>query len=115
MKKIVVAFLLLAWILTACEGAFSTPIKKIIDNPRDYAGKTVTVSGEVKEVFGFFFMKYFMLNDGTAEIVVITKRPLPKEGSKIRVKGKVNELFALRETQTLVIVEEDNEKPKNGN
>jgi hypothetical protein len=115
MKKAAVAFFFLAWIFTACEGAFSTPIKKIIDNPRDYAGKTVTVSGEVKEVFGFFFMKYFVLNDGTAEIVVVTRKPLPKKGSTIRVKGKVNELFTLGETETLVIVEENNEKPKSGN
>jgi len=112
MKRSVAAFILLLWTLVACQGAFSTPIRKIVDNPRDYASKTVTVSGEVKEVFDFFFMKYFVLNDGTGEMTVVTKKPLPAKGTKVLVKGKVNELFTLGDTATLVIVEEDDSKLK---
>lgn len=115
MKRSLSTLILVALVLVACKGAFSTPIKKIIDNPRDFAEKNVTVSGEVKEVFGFFFMKYFVLNDGTAEIVVVTKRPLPKKGTRVRIKGKVHEMFALGETESLVIVETDDEKPKSAN
>ncbi len=106
--------ILLGWLLIGCQGTFTTPVKKIVDNPRDYAGKTVTVSGEVKAVFGFFFMKYFVVDDGTGEITVVTSRPLPKKGVSIRVKGRVNELFTLGDTPTLVIVEEDDTKPKSG-
>jgi len=112
MKKGMAALVLLAWAFIACQGTFATPVKKIVENPRDYAGKTVTVSGEVKEVFGFFFMKYFVVDDGTGEITVVTSKPLPKKGTKVRVKGRVNELFTLGETPTLVIVEEDDQKPK---
>ncbi len=115
MKRCLSMLIIFALVLSACKGTFSTPIKKIIDNPRDFAEQNVTVSGEVKEVFGFFFMKYFVLNDGTAEIVVVTQRPLPRKGTKLRVKGKVHEMFALGETQTLVIVETNDEMPKPGN
>ena len=115
MKRTLSTLILLALVFAACEGTLSTPIKKIIDNPRDFDGKTVTISGKVKEVFGFFFMKYFVVNDGTAEITVVTKKPLPKKGSNVRVTGKVYEMFALGETETLVIVEEDNKKPDSGN
>lgn len=74
-------------LLTGCDRLFSTPIGKIIENPRDYANKTVTVSGEVKEVFGLLLIKYFTLKDKTGEVVVITERPVPRTGSRIKVKG----------------------------
>jgi hypothetical protein len=69
----------------------STPIKKIIDNPRDYDGKMVTVSGEVTESFSLLVVKYFVVDDGTGTIT--SYRALPKEW--IRVKGKVSEMFSL--------------------
>ncbi len=111
MKRITASLILAVLVLTACKGIFSTPIKKIIDNPRDFDGRTVTISGKVKEVFAFFFIKYFTVDDGTAEITVVTKRPLPKKGSNVRITGKVREMFALGETETLVIVENDDGKP----
>jgi hypothetical protein len=108
MKKIAV-LLIISSILISC-GLFSTPIKKIVENPRDYDGKTVTISGEVRETFSLFVVRYFIIADRTGEITVITSRPLPKEGSNIRVKGVVNEAFSLGQSQSVVIVEE--EKPK---
>jgi hypothetical protein len=105
MKKITLLLFILASLAIACNGIFATPIRKIIDNPRDYDGKTVTVSGKVTEIFSFFVLKYFVLDDGTGTITVITRRPLPKKGAKIRVKGEVREMFSLGSTQTLVIVE----------
>lgn len=110
MRKIAVLLIISSFALMACQGLFATPIKKIIENPRDYEGKTVTVSGEVKEIFSLFIIRYFIVADGTGEITVITHRPLPKQGTKIRVRGKVSEAFSLGQTQTIVILEE--EKPK---
>ena len=105
MKKITLLLFLLASAATACSGIFSTPISRIIDNPRDYDGKTVTVSGKVTEIFSFFVLKYFVLDDGTGTITVITRKALPKKGTRIRVKGEVKEMFSLGDTQTLVIIE----------
>ena len=105
MKKIALFLFLLASVAIACSGIFTTPISKIIDNPRDYDGKTVTVSGKVTEIFSFFVLKYFVLDDGTGTITVITQKVLPKKGTKIRVKGNVKEMFSLGDTQALVIIE----------
>ncbi len=99
--------LLLSLMLAGCTGLFSTPIKKIIDNPRDYYGKRVTVSGEVTEVFSLFVVRYFVVRDGTGEITVVTKKPLPRKGAKIRVKGTVEEAFSFGEKQAMVIVEDE--------
>jgi len=87
-----------------------TPIKRIVENSRDYDGKTVTVSGEVKDVFSLFIIRYFIVEDSTGEIAVITPRPLPKKGTRISVTGKVSAAFSIGQTQTVVILEE--EKPK---
>lgn len=110
MKKITLCLLLLVSVAIACSGIFPTPISRIINNPRDYDGKTVTVSGEVTETFAFFFLKYFVVDDKTGTITVITQKPLPKKGTKIRVKGVVNEMFSLGDAQALVIIEASGKK-----
>src|SRR5574340_743763 len=101
---------LLASVSIACSGILATPIKKIIDNPRDYDGKTVTVSGKVTGIFSLFVLKYFVVDDGTGKITVITRKALPKKGTKIRVKGEVSAMFSLGETQALVIIEGPDKK-----
>ncbi len=103
-----VAILFITLLLSAgCSSFMATPIKKILDNPRDYNGKTVTVSGEVAEVFSLFVIKYFTVKDATGEIVVVSQTPLPRKGSKITVTGTVQEAFSLGESQLIVIVEKD--------
>jgi hypothetical protein len=88
----------------------ATPINKILENPRDYSGKTVKITGEVSEVFGLIVVKYFVIKDGTGEIVVVTEKPLPKKGTKITVKGTVQEAFTIGDKQLLVVVENEENK-----
>ena len=100
------AILFFSLILSGCSGLFSTPIGKILADPRAYAGKTVTVSGEVTQIFSLVFIKYFRMRDETGEIVIVTDKPLPKVGTKIRVKGTVEEAFSIGDQQLIVIVEQ---------
>lgn len=101
----IMAFVLTVIIFTGCTSMFATPIRKILDNPRDYSGKTVTVTGEVTEVVGLVFIQYFVVKDSTGEITVITRRPLPRKGARITVKGKVEQAFSIGDKQLIVIVE----------
>jgi hypothetical protein len=94
--------------LVSCGGA--TDIGDIIGNPRKFAETEVTVSGEVTEVFSLLVMRYFVVRDKTGEITVITERPLPAKGEKIKVTGTVREAFSLGSVTRLVIVE----TPKKG-
>jgi hypothetical protein len=87
-----------------------TPIGKILENPRDYDGKDLTISGEVTDRVSLLFVKYFQLKDNTGEITVVTKRSLPAIGSKVRVKGHVEEAFAIGDQQMLVFMEEGMKK-----
>ena len=71
-------------------------------------GKTVVVSGKVKEVFGLVFIQYFILEDKTGSIPVVTDKPLPAVGAELKVHGTVKEEFSLGDKQLMVLVEHDN-------
>ena len=97
---------LLILLAAACEGIGTTSIGSILEKPRDYAGKKVTVSGEVTETFSLFVMKYFVVQDKTGQIAVVSDKPLPKKGTTVRVTGTVKEAFSIGDQQLLVLVEE---------
>ncbi len=105
-QRITALILLLSLLLIGCRGLFATPIKKILDNPRDYSGKSVKISGEVTEVFGLFVIRYFVVKDKTGEIIVVTNKPLPREGAKITVNGTVHAAFSIGDKNVVVIVED---------
>ena len=114
LKKIIrektALLLILLALLVGCGSLFSTPIGKIVENPRDYADKTVTISGEVTQVFSLLIIKYFTVKDSTGEIVVITEKPLPKPGAKMKVKGTVREAFSLGDKSVVVIIEKSDKE-----
>ena len=107
-SKTILIILLFSLLLYNCSSLFTTPINKISENPRDYTGKTVTVSGEVTRVFSLFIVKYFIVRDNTGEITIVTEKPLPKIGTKVKVKGTVEEAFSIGDQQLIVIFEKSN-------
>ena len=69
-RNTVIAFLTIL-LFAGCGSLMATPIKKILENPRVYNGTSVTVSGEVTELFSLIVIKYFVVKDSTGEIVVV--------------------------------------------
>ncbi len=92
-------------------GIGTTKIGDIVGHPRDYADKEVTISGEVTETFSLFVVKYFVVRDKSGEISVVTEKPLPVKGEKIKVKGTVKETFSFG-TKTALVLVETTEKSK---
>ena len=91
-------------LLAGCKGA--TDIKKLLDNPAEYEGKTVRVAGTVKESAGVLNYGVFKLDDGTGSIAVITKvGGAPREGAKVGVEGTFRSAFTLG-TTTVAAIEE---------
>lgn len=82
--------LCLAFIAVSC-GPFNrftaTDIKDILDRPRDYENKEVTVHGTVTEAVSLLVVKYFVVQDKTGSIKVVTDRVLPKKGEQLTVTG----------------------------
>jgi hypothetical protein len=96
---------LLILTLTACSALFPTQIDKILANPRDYADKKVTISGTVTDTFSFLVVKYFTVTDDTGEMTVVSQKPLPEEGSTVKVTGTVKEAFSLGDQRMIVLIE----------
>jgi len=100
----VAAGLLVASLL-ACSGLFPMKIKTIKDDPRTWDGKVVTVKGKVATSLHLFGLKYYEIDDGTGTIPVVTKGAVPKEGTTVRVTGRVDQAFAIGEKSLVVLVE----------
>jgi hypothetical protein len=91
----------------------STPIGNILKDPRVYEGKELTIAGTVTDRTSLIVVKYFLLRDGTGEIMVVTDKTLPSVGSHLRVRGKAREAFSIGQEQLLVFVEGDGEGGEN--
>jgi len=92
--------------LASCAAIFATKIADIKKTPGTYDGRTVTVTGKVTSTHNLLVVKYYEVEDGTGEIPVVTESALPKEGDRVRVKGRVSQAFALGTARLVVIVEE---------
>ena len=91
--------------LAACAGLFTTGIGEIKKDPGSFHGKQVTIAGEVTTRINVLGLGYYEVADGTGSIGVVTKGTVPKKGEKVRVKGEVDQAFAVAGRSLVVIVE----------
>ncbi len=106
-KRLAASLFLLAALL-GCDTYYkltATKIRDIIDHPRDYENKDVTVYGTVTGSSSLVFVKFFELQDDTGSIKVVTNRVLPQNGEKIRVKGRM-ESIEIGPQRTIVLREQ---------
>jgi hypothetical protein len=103
----VTLILLLGVFLAGCSGLGATRIGKILDDPRHYHGRDVTVAGEVVDSLNLLVFRTYTVRDRTGEILVVTKGAVPREGASVRVKGKVNQAFAIADKSLVVLIEAD--------
>jgi hypothetical protein len=76
----------------ACDAAYSitaTKIKDLLDHPRDYQSKDITVYGTVTNAVSLLVIKYYEIQDGTGSIKVVTDNLLPTRGEKLKVTGRM--------------------------
>jgi hypothetical protein len=92
-------------LLNACQ-LVGPSISDIVNDPTKYDGKTVTVSGEVSNSANLILIKTYTITDGKKEIVVTTKRAVPKKGENVTVTGKVSQLLKVGDAQVVGIEEE---------
>lgn len=82
--------MILAFANVACDTIdrlTATKIKEILDHPREYEEKEVTIYGTVTDAASMLIVKYFEIQDDTGTIKVVTDRVLPAKGEKIKVTG----------------------------
>jgi len=65
----------------------ATKINDVLSHPRDYENKEITIYGTVTDAASILVVKYFILEDSTGSIKVVTDRVLPKKGEQLSVTG----------------------------
>jgi hypothetical protein len=93
MRLLTVA-VLSAFVVAGCA-ARGVRIAELKNRPDKYEDKTVAVTGVVTSSFGVPLVPFQMyrVDDGTGEIMVVSRaQRAPGKGSRVQVKGKVNEV-----------------------
>jgi len=90
-------------LLGGCALSGHPHIADVKYNPGKYQNRTITVDGVVTSSWGVPLMplKLYKVDDGTGEVTVVANNGrVPSKGSRVSVKGRVND-FASFGGQTL--------------
>ena len=92
-------------LLVACPGA--TPIRRLLDDPSHYEGKTVRIAGTVKESVGALGYGAYQVDDGTGTLTVILEGGggTPRTGAKVGVEGTFRSAFTLGSKSVAALLE----------
>jgi hypothetical protein len=94
MKRALAVALLSAFVVTGCA-ARGVRVAELKGEPGRYADKSVSVTGVVTSSWGLPLVPFQLYNvdDGSGSITVLAKsdRGVPSKGTRVQVKGKVNE------------------------
>jgi hypothetical protein len=93
MKTAIAAALVSVVVIAGCA-ARGVRVAELKDQPTKYATKTVSVTGTVTSSWGVPLLPFqvYNIDDGSGEITVVSQSGrVPARGTRVRVKGKVNE------------------------
>ena len=80
---LLITLIFVVFLFSACDPVnrlTATKIKDILDHPRNYENKEVTVYGTVTNAVSLLVVKYFEIQDDTGTIKVVTDKLLPTKG-----------------------------------
>ncbi len=88
----------------------ATKIRDILDHPRDFENKEITVHGTVTNAVSLVVIKYFEIRDNTGSIKILTDKLLPSRDEKLTVIGRM----AVVEVgpERWVVLREDNDSSR---
>jgi hypothetical protein len=105
--KVVSALLVAAAALLLAGCPPHVSIAKINLDPGRYAGREVTVAGQVTDSFGFGGRGVFQLDDGTGSIWVLPGPfGVPSRGARFAVTGRVEQGFTFGGRNFVTILRE---------
>lgn len=69
-------------------------IETILSHPEKFDGKEVSIWGQISKSKGLFKLGYYVLNDGTGSLPVVTiDSYAPKSGETMTIKGKIVQVY----------------------
>ncbi len=117
MRKIVVVTviaLMIAGVMSSLAGCAGVKISDILENPDNYAGKEVSVSGEVVDRYWVDLLGIkagaYQIDDGSGKIWVITNQEPPEKGEKASSKGTVSTAGKIGDKSFGTVIDETTKK-----
>lgn len=114
MKKALGVALLGAFVITGCA-ARGVRVAELRDQPTKYASKSVSVTGVVTSSWGLPMVPFqlYKVDDGSGEITVLSRSGrTPARGTRVTVKGTVNEVAVLGGRPLGLHLQEEDRKVK---
>jgi hypothetical protein len=114
MHRAVAIALLSAFLMTGCA-ARGVRIAELKDQPTKYDNKSVSITGTVTSSWGIPLLPYQLYNvdDGTGEITVLSQSGrTPAKGTRVEVRGKINEFATFGGRSVGLHIQEENRKVK---
>ena len=114
MKKLFSIVLLATCVATGCA-ARSASVAELKDQPTKYATKSVSITGVVTNSWGIPLLpvQLYSVDDGSGEITVLSRSGrTPAKGTRVEVKGKINELAVFGGRSVGLHLEEESRKIK---
>ena len=103
-----------ALVITGCA-AHGIRIADLQDRPDKYGNKTVAVNGVVTTSWGVPLVPFqlYKVDDGSGEITVLARSGhAPRKGSRVEVKGRLNEVGSFGGQSVGLHIEERDRKTK---
>jgi hypothetical protein len=114
MKKLFSIVLLVTFAASGCA-ARGVRVAQLKDQPTRYATKSVSITGVVTNSWGIPLVpvQLYSVDDGSGEITVLSRSGrTPAKGTRVQVKGKVNELAVFGGRSVGLHLDEENRKVK---
>jgi hypothetical protein len=114
MKRLLSVTLLAAFLISGCA-ARGVRIAELKDQPTKYDDKAVSITGTVTSSWGIPLLPFQLYNvdDGTGEITVLSNSGrTPARGTRVEVKGKINEFATLGGRSIGLHIQEQDRKVK---
>jgi hypothetical protein len=109
------AVVLFSVVLIAACAARGVRIAEVKDQPTKYATKTISVTGVVTNSWGIPLVPFQMysVDDGSGEITVLSQSGrTPAKGTRVQVRGKVNEVAVFGGRSVGLHIREETRKVK---
>jgi len=114
MRRALAVALLSAVAVAGCA-ARGVRVAELKDQPTKYATRSVSVTGVVTSSWGIPLLPFQVYNvdDGSGEITVVSQSGrVPARGTRVQVKGKVNEFAVVGGRSVGLHLREENRKIK---
>ena len=114
MNRVVAVALLSAFLISGCA-ARGVRIAELKDQPTKYDDKSVSITGMVTSSWGIPLVPFqlYKVDDGSGEITVISNSGrTPARGTRVEVKGKINEFATFGGQSIGLHIQEQDRKVK---